>query len=175
MDTINTRDLYKKKCELEDLRDAVETAREELTEALEKLGYSADVITSILNDIVAQVLEDGDYSFPRADEVPEDIKQLASIFTRAELDYDSDDRGELAELETLETEVGISSFMHGTQLISEDDFEEYAEELAKETTGVNGITDQWPFNCIDWKMAADELQSDYSVASYQGTDYFFQS
>jgi len=60
----------------------------------------------------------------------------------------------------------------GETLISEDDFEEHARELAEE---IGAIPDEihWPFTCIDWKQAASDLQTDYSTVTFDGTDYYY--
>lgn len=61
-------------------------------------------------------------------------------------------------------------------LIAEDDFEEYAEELA---TDLGYIDDEqgnrWPFNHIDWEAAADELKQDYTTVEYDGDTYYIRS
>jgi hypothetical protein len=35
--------------------------------------------------------------------------------------------------------------------------------------------DNWPFTCIDWKQAAEELAMDFSTVTYQGTDYLVRA
>ncbi len=45
-------------------------------------------------------------------------------------------------------------------LICDNYFENYARELANDIGAIDGSA-KWPNNCIDWKRAANELQSDY--------------
>jgi hypothetical protein len=54
---------------------------------------------------------------------------------------------------------------HGEFLIAEEDFKEYAMCCAEET-GAKIST--WPYNCIDWDRAADELLPDYSSYEFDG-------
>ena len=58
-------------------------------------------------------------------------------------------------------------------MIAEDDFEEYAEELA-DSIGAIVSNAGWPNNCIDWKQAARELAQDYSEVEYQGRYYYWR-
>lgn len=59
-------------------------------------------------------------------------------------------------------------------LIPEDEFENYAEELA-EDIGLIQRDANWPYTHIDWGAAADELKQDYSTVSVEGITYYFQS
>jgi len=144
MNIIDTRDLYKRQCELqselESLQDAIEEAREDLTEETES---------------------------------DTDIQQAIAEAQEALVDWQSEYQEELDELNNLESEVG-REWMHGETLISEDDFEEYAQELAEDISGMPR-NQPWPFNCIDWEQAANELKKDYSSCEYQGNTYLFRS
>ena len=33
----------------------------------------------------------------------------------------------------------------------------------------------WPFNCIDWEKAAEELQQDYMSIDFDGVTYWMRS
>ena len=147
MKTINTRDLYKRKCELEELRDAVTTAREELDEAGIPKGT------------------------PR-DEVPEEKWPLIEALDDATEAFSDDEKSELDELETLENE--ISDFMHGETMIPENDSEDYARQFAEDIGAISG-DERWPATCIDWERAARELAMDYSTVEYQGDSYYVRS
>jgi hypothetical protein len=60
-----------------------------------------------------------------------------------------------------------------TALISEDDFEAFAEQ---ETETVNGIDcSHWPFDCIDWTKAADALKQDYKPIEFDGETYWYHA
>jgi len=154
MNIIDTRDLYKQQCELqselETLQDAVSEAQEALDELLTTYraavdaGYPTTATGDALNEATAE-LED----------------------------WQSEYQEELDELNALESEVG-DEWMHGETLIDEDDFEEYAQELAEDISGMPR-NQPWPFNCIDWEQAANELRMDYSSCEYQGNTYLFRS
>ena len=146
MNYLDTRDLYKRQCELQEeleaLKDDVEEARELITEELE-------------------------------DEDPEIVERVEEA-EKALSEWQAEYQEELDGLNTLESEIG-REWMHGETLIPEDDFEEYAEDTAADMYG-SQITDAaWPFSHIDWEAAADDLKQDYSEAEYQGTTYLFRA
>jgi len=148
MKTIDTRDLYKRQQELQGLKEAVESAREELKEAEDALadhGSQGELETAV-ND--AQTALDD-----------------------AKAEFGEDEQTELEELDNLESE--ISDWRHGEILIPENEFEDYARELADDIGGTKG--GEWPFTCIDWERAAKELAMDYTTVSYQGEDYYVRS
>lgn len=96
-------------------------------------------------------------------------------------DWDSDNGEELRELAELIEELrGAGGGDHQwegdwfpSELIAEDDFEEYAEELA-DSIGAVPSDASWPLTCIDWKEAAKQLAQDYSEVEYQGTVYYWR-
>ncbi len=58
-------------------------------------------------------------------------------------------------------------------LIADHYFEQHAKELAEDC----GLTDKpmgWPYNCIDWAYAAEQLQYDYSSTDIDGITYWFR-
>ena len=63
----------------------------------------------------------------------------------------------------------------GWPLIPDDDFKEYAQDLAYETLGTKTPWGSWPLDCIDWEQAADELRQDYSSIEIDGEDYYYRS
>ena len=95
--------------------------------------------------------------------------------------WDEDNAEELKELDELIEELrGAGGGDHQwegdwfpSELIAEDDFEEYAEELA-DSIGAIVSNAGWPNNCIDWKQAARELAQDYSEVEYQGRYYYWR-
>lgn len=144
--TIDTRDLYKRQQELQDLKDALESARGELKEA--------------------DIPENARYS-----EWPKSQWPLIEAEEDALKAFGTDEQEELDELDNLESE--ISEWMHGTEMIPEDEFEDYARELADDLGSTKG--NEWPFTCIDWERAARELAMDYTTVSYQGEDYYVRA
>jgi hypothetical protein len=58
-------------------------------------------------------------------------------------------------------------------LIADSYFEDYARELADDTGAVDANAG-WPNNFIDWKRAAEALQSDYTSVEIDGRDYWYR-
>jgi len=152
MKTIDTRDLYKRKNELEGLKTTLETAREELAEAEKEL---AEAIPGETDD-------------------PEAVEDAKTAVSDAEEDFGTDEAEELAELEELENEIGHSAMKDGETMVPEHNFQEYARQFAED---IGAIPDdaQWPCTCIDWEKAADELRQDYTSVTYQGQDYYVRA
>jgi hypothetical protein len=58
-------------------------------------------------------------------------------------------------------------------LILNSHFQEYAQELAEDC----GLTDKpvaWPYTCIDWEKAANELQYDYQSIDIDQFTYWYR-
>lgn len=86
--------------------------------------------------------------------------------------WDEQNGEELKALLALQESAGrYSDWNHGAQLIRDSYFETYARELADDLGAVdrNG---RWPTTCIDWKQAAEELQSDYTSVEFDGVAYW---
>jgi hypothetical protein len=83
---------------------------------------------------------------------------------------------ELDELLKLEAEAKMynEDWDYGESLIRDSYFKEYAMQLADEISG-DGKSENWPFNCIDWEMAARELKYDYSALDYDGITYWIRN
>lgn len=59
-------------------------------------------------------------------------------------------------------------------MVADDYFEEYAEELADDL-GLLAGSNEWPARCIDWKRAAEELQQDYMLLTFDDREYWVRS
>jgi hypothetical protein len=178
MKKLDTRDLYKRKCELEGLRDAITTAREELEDAEKELANftpETEVPPHIqaLADSLGEENPLEAYKESKRSELEEAVSEAEGNLESARIDFGEDEESELAELETLENE--ISDFMHGEAMIPEDCFEDYARELAEDLHWKAVREASWPFTCIDWSEAAEELRQDYSEVEYQGQTYLARS
>lgn len=85
---------------------------------------------------------------------------------------DSSDLEELTDLEDLES-AGIYGWEDGVTLILESRFEDYARDFAYDV--IEGFSeDQWPYTCIDWKQAANDLQMDYSSVDFGEETYLYR-
>ncbi len=58
-------------------------------------------------------------------------------------------------------------------LINESHWTAYVEQLAEDIDGID--TSAWPFNCIDWDQAAEQLSMDFSIITFEGTDFYIRS
>ena len=105
-------------------------------------------------------------------------KRIAELESQIEDATDEDDveceKDELKILEAFAGEIGSDNLQHGCQLIHEDHFEEHAREMAGELHGKAVADAEWPFYCIDWTKAAEELQIDYTGADFDGVTYYFR-
>lgn len=164
---LDTRDLNKRKSELEDLRDAVTTAEDELQEAKQAFQTSEASEPGVDTE-----REEWDKWSGENAKLEEAVSDAESALDSARTDFGIDEQEELAELENLESEIG--EWRHGETLIPENQFEDYARELA-EYIGAIPDNAQWPCTCIDWEQAAKELAIDYSIVTYQGQDYYVRA
>lgn len=79
------------------------------------------------------------------------------------------------ELEKLQEFIGEcenynSDFPHGTTLIPESEFEDYAQDLVKD---IGDLPQNLPaYLVIDWAATAENLKVDYTEVEYEGTTYF---
>jgi len=87
----------------------------------------------------------------------------------------SDEAKEFKGLQALQEEAGGYSpdWDHGTLLIRDSYFTEYAEDLAYDIGAVDDDM-QWPLRHIDWEAAAEELKVDYTSVTFDGEDYWVQ-
>lgn len=118
------------------------------------------------------------YDDCRSGDSPE-LDELRDKLDAAESDFGEPERDELKALRELRDEVGSDGdkiSTDGGPFVHCDDFEEYAQELAKETGAIDRAnSNEWPLRCIDWAQAAKELGSDYSVLTYGGQDYYYRA
>jgi len=61
-------------------------------------------------------------------------------------------------------------------LIPDDCFEEYARDLADDCGLLDAkVGSRWPYTCIDWKLASEELQYDYTSVEFDGETYWIRN
>lgn len=116
----------------------------------------------------------------------QDILDIRDIIERVEALEDEQplkDDEDLAELDRLKELLGDLAGYGGDEqwqgdwypitLVRDSHFTDYARELAEDIGAVN--TDaSWPNDCIDWKRASRELQTDYSSVEYDGITYWYR-
>ena len=162
--TLDTRDLYKRQQELEDLKQAVESAQEALKEAED---------ASAEHSATADGTPDNQEAFDEEEErLGEAVSDAQMALDDAQAEYGTEEQEELADLDNLESE--ITDWRHGESMIPESEFEDYARELA-EMDDLDQKASRWPYTCIDWEKAADDLKQAYTPVSYQGEDYFVRA
>jgi len=87
-----------------------------------------------------------------------------------------DEIEELEALKDLQSEASYSTdWKYGETLIHENYFETYARELASDIGAYDDRNVKWPFTCIDWEAAAEELKQDYSEVDFDGETYYIRS
>ncbi len=85
---------------------------------------------------------------------------------------DDDETAELAALLKLQEQAeGYADWKHGAMLIRDSYFKAYAQEFAKDIGAIKKDF-EWPYTCIDWDKAADELQVDYTSVEFDGVTYW---
>ena len=150
-ETIDSRDIIKRLEELQEKRDDLLNAAAEADEEFQALD----------------------------DDEAEGIKaEYLHTFETAEIalkEWDDENKEELDELNNIDSDCRnyCPDWRHGEQLISEEYFTTYAEELANDIGAVDSSA-SWPLNCIDWDEAASLLKQDYSSTEFYGTTYYFR-
>lgn len=142
-----------------------------------------DELTDLIGNIPCET-DDGDY-MPAVEALADwlglgDTDQIEFFGNQPWLDGEDEclryaaagtDGARLRELNNMRDE--ISDWRSGTTLINEDDFPDYAEEYANDSSSEN--LSHWPYNHIDWSAAAEELAADFSRAEYDGDTYLYRS
>jgi hypothetical protein len=110
-----------------------------------------------------------------------DIFDIRDVIARFEtIEHDDDETEEARTIGVFLEEVagnGGDEQWRGTwypiTFIADHYFETYARDLADDIGAIQ--RDQsWPYTCIDWTKAADELQSDYSAIEIDGQTYWYR-
>jgi hypothetical protein len=149
-----------------DIRDVIERY-EELDETL-----SMDTLEPLIREKL------GLTEYDEYDDIPEEKKQevLDAII---EEDY-QEEQEEFEILGSLLDDLRGYGGDHQWQgnwypitLIRDEYFEEYAKELARDIGAINDDM-QWPYTCIDWTEAAEELQQDYSTVDFGDETYWYR-
>lgn len=162
-DIIDSRDVIARIEELESdiqsLTDYVDEAREAVTEAQQAHDEAADNDEADLAEAAEQV-EDAQETLATAEkdlaewEGEEELKILKAFANEAE---------------------GYGDWDSGETLIRESYFMEYAQELAEDCGDYNSRDVKWPYTCIDWEQAAQELLDDYASIEFDGVTYYLRA
>ena len=161
-------DIEDKESEQQELDTALDEKQSEISELEDELVIAeAEAYGTIDDDEVARL--ENNLEALRRDvseieftvrEVRDDIKEL---------------QNELEPFVDLERAAeAYGNWQGGAELIRDDYFEDYARNLA-ESMYTDNMSSDWPFNCIDWAVAADLLKSDYTRVNFDGEDYWILS
>lgn len=160
-DILDSRDIIARIRELEDARDsAAEGARELETEIAD------------LEARDERTIGDADDEQCKRDALWTD--EDGAVYQESS-DWTEEDANELRALLSLQEQAeGYSDWNHGAALIRDSYFEDYARECAEDMHGRALRDASWPFDCIDWSRAADELQTDYTSVDFDGVTYWIR-
>lgn len=155
-DVFDSRDLIER---LEELKEERESLREAIEDAQEVVSQT----------YTAREENPNEQTVAAHHEAMEDERKA-----REELsEWDKDYKEELDELERINDECsGYGDWEHGEAMISEDYFEDYAQELAEEL-GAVGKNSSWIV--IDWESTANNLKQDYSEVEIDGKTWYYRA
>lgn len=127
------------------------------------IDNSADIIDS--RDIIARI----EHLEERLDE--------DHVFEEGEIEpLDDDEKKELAALKKVADECDrYGDWEDGAALIRDSHFADHAEREFVETADHNVDMSRWPYSCIDWEKAAEELQQDYMSVEFDGVTYWMRA
>lgn len=100
------------------------------------------------------------------------IEDLETDIELGDLEADDDEYTSLKDLEQ-QGETQFGEWNWGAVLIAESYFPSYVETLAQDTVeGFKDNEETWPYSCIDWERAAEELSIDYTVMEWEGQAFY---
>ncbi len=128
---------------------------------IDELEELEDAVNDAQDELDSANAEDGD-----------DPEKLKEALASAQQDFDEELQKELKILREIVDEAG-SELRHGEALIRDSYFERHARELAEDVGDMSSKqASRWPFTCIDWEKAADELKQDYTSVDFDGVTYW---
>lgn len=126
-------------------------------------------------ETLKSAVTDAEEAYAESDEEGRDDAEIELDQAHRDLDdWVADNQDEFDALNNLRDEFDHRSWRDGITLIPEDDFEDYARDLAEDLYGNDIRKSSWPFDCIDWEKAADSLRMDYSSVEYEGVTYLYR-
>lgn len=70
---------------------------------------------------------------------------------------------------------GYGDFEYGESIIGRDYFEEYCEEFVKDCGYIPHDLPSFIESAIDWSKVADEMEQDYTTATFDGNEYLMRA
>ncbi len=102
------------------------------------------------------------------DEDEDEILRLEDEIANHE--FDDDAHGQLIEISELKENIGHSNWRSNTELINDDDFEEFCQDYVTD----NYQIPTWLHNHIDWVSVAAEMYADYSSVEFRGDTWLYR-
>jgi len=98
---------------------------------------------------------------------------LDTFFADEPEDYTAEERRYIREIIELKNVTEEEGWEYGIKFIPVSEFKEYAQDLAEDCQLIPDNL-SWPIICINWEQAARELAYDYSMISFDGSDYYYR-
>lgn len=167
--------------DVSDLTDRFKELRDERASLVEDVENAEEAVSDAETDLTFASHGDGDVGGLLAVALSDAQADLKTAQEALSAFDESDDAEELKELETLLKELegygGDHQFegdWYPGTLIRDSYFSEYAEQLAGDLHGSKVEQAEWPFNCIDWEKAAQQLLIDYAEVEIDGIEYHYR-
>ena len=178
-DTIDSRDVIAR---IEELREDLDSIESELIEVLKRaselFGKDAGDFGGT-DGLVEYLREHGDFlsTVEGCEEeslahrtMAGEVEDAATAL--AEWHELNDD--ELKALEDLAAEASdCPDWEYGATLVRDTYFKEFAMDEADDIYDIK--FNRWPYTCIDWEQAAEELQQDYMQVDFDGVTYWVRA
>jgi len=140
-----------------------------IEERIEELESDRQDLLDILEE-EETALDDIEPDEDNTDEF-EAVKQARQALE--EFDKYDNDGGDLKKLVALRDDVGSSEWIDGIDLINEDYWVEYVEEMLKD---IGDLPSDIPYCiAIDWEQTAENIRVDYSSVEYDGDTFYFRA
>lgn len=138
------------------------------------ISNNDDIIDS--RDIIERISElENDLGLPHAETEIESFNAWLKLQADNDESLHQDNARELLSLLKLQEQCEdyAEDWKYGVSLIRDSYFKEYARQLAEDIGDIKG-NERWPFNCIDWDEAAEQLQMDYTSVDFDGVTYWIR-
>lgn len=181
-DILDSRDVKARFDELQGLRDDLAQEAKDLVTRVAELCNQKDTtgwdvetaklaIDGYLQDLLGKDSEEEGPNEKEAASIAEKLNDAwvteSGDYLTLDFDYGEDEEQEFQALKAIVDELPDSE-----SLIRDSYFETYARDYASEIS--TREANQWPYTCIDWERAADELKTDYSCLTFDGVDYWYR-
>lgn len=139
------------------------------------ISNTEDIIDS--RDVIARIeeLEEihaAECAFDSDDNCPTDDKDHEHVDCPDFIEHE-----ELNALKALADEASgyAEDWLYGATLVRDSYFEQHARDEADSIGAIDHRQEyRWPFTCIDWEKAADELKQDYTEVLFDDVAYWIR-